>query len=197
VLERWRDIPGWEGLYQASDQGRIRSVDRSMPHSGYGTINLKGRVLSPAPVGKSGHLKTNLWKDNIRHGLYVHRLVSLIWIGPCPDGQEVCHGPNGVSDNSVGNLSYGTHQQNSLDMYRDGTHCGKAVRRSDGVEFVSMSIAAKVSSCNRRHIGAVCAGHRNSTGGYGWEYIEEDFTGPDCPGCRSPGNCDDCEYQTS
>lgn len=171
MSERWRDIPGWEGLYQASDQGRIRSLDRVVLHAGYGTINLKGRIILPAPVGRSGHLKANLWKNNVRHGLYVHRLVALTWIGPCPDNQEVCHGSNRVADNSVGNLCYGTHKQNSLDMYRDETHCGKAVRRSDSREFVSMTVAAKESDCDRRHIGDVCRGKRKSTGGYGWEYI--------------------------
>jgi hypothetical protein len=173
MRERWRDIPGYVRLYQVSDLGRVRSLDRVVPHVVYGEANLKGRIISPAPVSQSGHLRLNLWVNNTKRGMYVHRLVALAWIGPCPDGQEVCHGPRGVTDNSVGNLSYGTHKQNQRDMYRDGTHCGKAVRRSDGAEFVSMQVAADETDCDRRHIGDVCRGRRKTHAGYGWRYVDQ------------------------
>jgi hypothetical protein len=172
MLERWRDIPGWEELYQASNQGRIRSLDRVLPDPRGGTRRLKGRILSLILNRKSGHLKVHLSRDNVKPSVWVHRLVAFTWLGLCPDGKEVCHGPNGASDNSVDNLSYGTHKQNSLDRRRDNTHCGKRVRRSDGVEFINAHIAAEETNCGFSHICAVCRDERKSTGGYGWEYIQ-------------------------
>ena len=195
MMERWRDIPGWEGLYQASDQGRIRSVDRVVLHPRGGPKRLKGRILSPRPNNKVGHLAVGLWVGGVEQSKRVHQLVALTWIGPCPVDQQVRHGQNGHLDNSVSNLCYGTRSQDSLDKRRDGTHSGRAVRRSDGMEFISMWVAAEESGCSHKCIWMVCQGQRKTTGGYGWEYVEEDSTGPDCPGCVNPGSlCDVCEY---
>lgn len=94
-----------------------------------------------------------------------------VWTGLCPEGMEVHHGPNGIRDNSVRNLSYGSHSANGLDMRRDGTHGGRAVCRSDGKEFQSMAEAAEESGCFQGNICKVCKGKRNTTGGFGWEYV--------------------------
>jgi len=170
-MERWRDIPGWEGYYQASDLGRIRSVDRIITDSNGAQRKMKGKILSPAPRNKYGHVVVGLWIGGVGKKEYIHRLVALTWIGPCPDGQQVRHGQNGKLDNSVGNLCYGTPSQDGLDKRRDKTHGGKAVRRSDGREFVSMAVAAEESGCWVQHICSVCKGHLKTTGGYGWEYV--------------------------
>lgn len=172
MTERWRDIPEWEGFYQASDQGQIRSVDRVVPHARSDTLKLNGKILRAVPMNnKCGHLVVGLHKEGIEQTMLVHRLVALTWIGPCPPGQQVRHGPNGIVDNSVGNLCYGTRSQDGLDKRRDGTHGGRVVRRSDGVEFINMHVAAEESDCGASHIWRVCNGHRISAGGYGWEYI--------------------------
>lgn len=56
-------------------------------------------------------------------------------------------------------------------MRRDGTHTGRPVRRSDGIEFISMSVAAEETGCWCQHIWKVCNGRLKTTGGYGWEYL--------------------------
>jgi hypothetical protein len=113
----------------------------------------------------------DLSKNGNQRTILVHRLVAAAWIGPRPDGQQVRHGPNGVSDNSVSNLCYGTLSENQKDRRRDGTHRGRRVRRSDGVEFINMHVAAEETGCRYSHIWDVCNGRRKTAGSYGWEYV--------------------------
>jgi hypothetical protein len=173
TMERWKWVVGYEGLYEVSDLGRVRSVDRVVRHSQHSTKNLLGRVLRPAPYIKSGRLGVLLCKEGVPRTTKVHRIVMAAWVGPCPDGCEVRHGPNGVSDNSVSNLSYGTRSENQLDRRRDGTDNGRRVVRSDGVEFVNMREAAEESDCHASHIWLVCKGKAKSARGYGWRYCDD------------------------
>lgn len=147
VTERWRKVIGYEESYEVSSLGKVRSVDRILPHSRYGTWKLNGRILHTILSG--GYLAVNLSKEGTSRYIRIHRLVAAAWIGPCPEGQQVRHGPNGKLDNSISNLCYGTPSEDGLDKRRDGTHIGKAVRRSDGVEFISMTVAAEETGCGR------------------------------------------------
>lgn len=172
-MERWRDVVGYEGMYQVSNLGRVRSMDRLVRHYRGGVRKIKSRILAVYPRNQHGHLATHLSKEGNQHTIYVHRLVAAAWIGPCPDGQQVRHGSNGLLDNSISNLCYGTPQEDAEDKWRDGTHGAKAVRRSDGEVFRSMVAAAAASGCRSQHIGAVCKGKAKTTGGYSWEYIDD------------------------
>ncbi len=169
--EQWKWVVGYKGYYQISNLGRVRSVDRVVCHKYGGLAKRKGQIRSLTTSDKYDHLAVSLWAGGVRQTNKVHKLVAAAFIGPCPKGMEVCHGPNGVSDNSVGNLLYGTRSENGLDMRRDGTHNGRAVRRSDGVEFISMMVAAEETDCHPQNICQVCKGKQNTTGGFGWEYI--------------------------
>lgn len=112
MKEQWKDVVGYSGYYEVSNLGRVCSVDRVARCGRTGYRKLKGRVLQSNPNNQDGHLAVNLSKEGIRRTIYVHRLVLAAWIGPCPTGQECRHGPNGVTDNSVSNLSYGTSSEN-------------------------------------------------------------------------------------
>ena len=124
-----------------------------------------------SPNNQRGHLAVHLYRKGIRQTIYVHQLVAAAWIGPRPSGQQVRHGSSGKLDNSVSNLCYGTQSEDGLDRRRDGTHHGRAVRRSDGVEFINMAIAAEETGCWDQTIWAVCNRRCNTAGGYGWEYV--------------------------
>lgn len=120
--EEWRPVVGFEGLYEVSDLGRIRSLDRviTIPSRWGGThaIPHRGRVLS-LNLNKSGYLYVHLGRRNARR---VHRLVAEAFLDPCPAGMEVRHGPGGKTDNRAANLSYGMHSENQgADRLRDGT----------------------------------------------------------------------------
>lgn len=116
--EIWKDIPGYEGRYQASTHGRIRSLDRYVRVVSHGTEAkrlIKGQVLRPAPYEKGGHLSVVLGSK--AHGSPVHRLIALTFIGPCPDGCEVCHNDGNPKNNAVENLRYDTRSNNIKDAY--------------------------------------------------------------------------------
>lgn len=119
MIEVWRDIPGYEGKYQASTLGGIRSLTRQITQtSRWGTDftrTVKGHVLRPGRYCEGGHVSVVLGKG--ANGSPVHQLVLLTFEGPPPSGQEVRH-LNGIpTDNRLENLVYGTRTNNILDVF--------------------------------------------------------------------------------
>lgn len=118
MAEVWKDIPGYEGKYQASDQGRIRSLDRRVNICHGATRLMRGRVLKPAGSKYSEHLSVVLGHG--QNASMVHRLVALTFLGPCPQGQEVRHIDGNPLNNRIDNLTYGTRTENIYDVMRIG-----------------------------------------------------------------------------
>lgn len=116
--EIWKDIPGYEGRYQVSSEGRVRSVDRELPIGHGFTRQKRGRVLCPGRFCKSGHLSVILGRGTA--GKPVHQLVALAFLGPKPEGCEVLHADGDPTNNRVDNLRYGTRTENILDVYHQG-----------------------------------------------------------------------------
>ena len=110
--EHWLPVVGYEGLYEVSDLGRVKSLPRS------GT---PGGILKPSINTGHPYLKVGLTRDCMTRSPKVHILVARAFLGPCREGFEVCHGPGGPQDNRLANLSYGTHVKNMADQRRDGT----------------------------------------------------------------------------
>ncbi|MCV7100052.1 NUMOD4 motif-containing HNH endonuclease [Mycobacterium palustre] len=124
ILERWLSIPGWEGFYEVSDLGRVRSVDRVIVHPISGPSALKGRILKQSPTSDGGHLVVTL-VDSIggrRRVAKVHHLVLEAFVGPRPHGMESCHRNDIGTDNSLTNLRWDTRSSNVRDQIRNGRH---------------------------------------------------------------------------
>lgn len=117
--ECWLPIEGYHGFYEVSDQGRVRSLNRTVPGK-WGPMRLRGQILRPSR-DSWGHLQVLLSRESVQRHRLVHQLVTAAFLGPRPDGLITLHGPGGQLDNSVANLSYGTHGQNIRDKRRDGT----------------------------------------------------------------------------
>lgn len=124
-IEIWKDIPEWEGRYQASSLGRIRSVPRFKRHKSrngeWFDMPLKGRVLRPG-THENGYkivALSDLATGRKPRTFRVHRLVCLAFHGaPTGERQEVAHG-NGVrDDNRAANLRWATRAENFADMKR-------------------------------------------------------------------------------
>lgn len=133
--EEWRPVVGWEGRYEVSDHGRVRSLDREVYLSPGKTRRRKGRVLKPGTV-RGTHEYVNLMTStpgspgSPRKTRYVHQLVLEAFVGPCPEGMQVCHWNDDGLDNRLVNLRYGTASANRVDRIRNGrdhrinqTHC--------------------------------------------------------------------------
>ena len=100
--EKWKDIAGYEGMYQVSDLGRVRSLK-------FGKV----RVLIPQK-NRYGYLKVLLWKDGKRKSLTVHRLVANAFIPNDDDTKtQINHRNEDKEDNKVSNLEYCTAQYNN------------------------------------------------------------------------------------
>lgn len=107
--EVWKDIPGYEGYYQASNFGRIRSVNRYVRHySGQKQI-VFSRIIKSNSNG-TGYLKVCVCKYNIIRTVYVHRLIASAFLGEST--LHVNHINHNRSDNRLTNLEYVTIRQN-------------------------------------------------------------------------------------
>jgi hypothetical protein len=110
--ETWKDIPGYEGLYQVSDQGDVRSLPRR---------STPGKILTPQ-LNNSGYLRVAISAHQLHKYLYVHHLVTLTFIGQRPDKADVNH-KNGIkTDNRVANLEYITRADNMKHARENGLH---------------------------------------------------------------------------
>lgn len=111
--EQWRAVVGFEGFYEVSDHGRVRSVDRVLPMpTRYGptTRKHKGKFLS-LRLSHDGYVLVGLRRAGKLHGVNVHRLVALAFI-PNPQTQ-VGHKDGCRTNNHVGNLEWTTPKENT------------------------------------------------------------------------------------
>lgn len=119
-METWKDIPGYEGCYQVSDEGRVRSLAHHVRLVAHGreTVRLSpGRVLKPGPSGPFGHVTVALGRGNSR---LVHQLVLGAFVGPRPTGMEGAHADGNGSNNRLENLRYATRSENNRDRVLQG-----------------------------------------------------------------------------
>ena len=117
AAETWKPIPGWEDLYEVSDQGRVRSLDR-IDSRGW---RRKGQILRANP-NSCGYPSVQLFRDAKRRSVKVHTLVLEAFVGSCPPGMEACHWNDTKDDNRLSNLRWGTPSENQLDLVRNGRH---------------------------------------------------------------------------
>ena len=119
--EIWKDIPGYEGLYQVSNLGRVKSLPhwiqrRNVLTGGVSKVLTPEKILKPQPQ-KSGHLDVKLGTHPAKHHR-IHRLVMLAFCGPCPPGMEVCHNDSDPTNNRLDNLRYDTRSGNKVDSVK-------------------------------------------------------------------------------
>jgi hypothetical protein len=121
MTEQWAQVPGWEGFYEVSDLGRVRSMARSVPGRPGVLINLRTNILRPTE-NTSGYLVVAFSRDGRKYEQAVHCLVLSAFVCPRPDGLEGCHNNGDKANNSVGNLRWDTRSANTLDRVEHGTH---------------------------------------------------------------------------
>lgn len=121
--EVWRDILGYEGEYQVSSEGRVKSLKRKVMSRNWYTRQpflrtVPERILKPGRYCKAGHQSVVLRRGS--NGIPVHQLVMKAFVGEPPEGTEVLHINGNPQDNRLSNLRYGTRTDNILDVYRQG-----------------------------------------------------------------------------
>jgi hypothetical protein len=117
-----KPIPGFPG-YFADEAGNIYSTHPLHWGKERTPKKLKSYLWNRKfKFGKTRYRCIQLQRDGKSIHCYIYKLVLLTFVGPCPDGMEACHGPNGSLDDSLTNLCWGTREQNQgPDRRRDGT----------------------------------------------------------------------------
>lgn len=119
-MEQWRAVVGFEGLYEVSDNGRVRSLSRIVMRRNGRPRPVRARILSP--WNSHGYAMVSLRDKDIRRNPCVHTLVLEAFVGPCPEGNECCHGKGGPLNNRLANLRWDTRSGNCRDTVDDGHH---------------------------------------------------------------------------
>jgi len=108
----WKDIPGYENLYQISDTTLVKRI--------VGKSCRKERIVYPHK-NKDGYLYISLYKNNKGKTFSIHRLMLESFIGPCPEGKEGCHNDGNSVNNLSWNLRWDTHSKNVHDSIKHKT----------------------------------------------------------------------------
>lgn len=118
--ERWLPVPGYEGYYEVSDHGNVRSVDRWVPRVDGKRNHYTGKALTLL-VDPEGYRVVRLSRDGQTRSKFAHRLVVEAFNGPVPDGLVCCHNDNDPSNNRLDNIRVDTQAGNIADKRRFGT----------------------------------------------------------------------------
>lgn len=172
--EEWMPVKGYEGMYEVSNIGRIRSLDRSVVSKIGVKKRVKGLVLKQANV--RGYLGVSLAKDGVRKMTKVHRIVAEAFI-PNPENKpQVNHKDGNKENNRVENLEWATALENQMHAIRTGLKTGEgrfvSVTRSDGAVFSSLKSAAEATGCTIQDVCNVCRGWHKTTRGFSFRYTE-------------------------
>ena len=173
VAEEWRDVVGYEGLYQVSNLGRVRSLLKNEP-----------RILKSI-VQKNGYCAVSLRRDGKGTRFYVHRIVASAFY-PNPDGFPVVNHIDGNKrNNNASNLEWCSYSHNARHAEDTGLHDSsvwykashkahrKKVIRDDGLVFDSVNDAAASVGADPKNVSACLVGRRKKAKGHSFSYFKE------------------------
>lgn len=130
MREEWRPVVGFEGLYEVSDMGNVRSL-RS------------GKIIALCPH-TGGYLMIHLYVSGTRTPMTLHRAVAEAFLGPRPEGKQIRHLDGDRKNCSLSNLVYGTKLENEADKLRHGTRLrGEQMRHAKLTEADVRQIRAR------------------------------------------------------
>lgn len=176
-FEVWQDIPGYEGLYQASTYGRIKSVERTVSF-GNRKRTIKSRILKPF-FCTSGYLAVKM-PDGTK---MIHRLISLTFISNPQNLREINHKSEVKTENQVWNLewcsskynsNYGTHKQRLSDKNKNHPSMSKSVIQYsvDGkfiASYPSLREAERVANFNHGNLSQAILKQKTAYG-FKWQF---------------------------
>lgn len=164
-MEIWKDVIGFDGLYQVSSHGNIR--------------NAKNKQCLKQSKQRNGYLYVTLRKNGNQYHSLMHRIVALSFIENETGHAEINHINEDKEDNRVSNLEWCDHRYNinyGTGHLRSAQKQGRKVRQLtlDGEiikEYSSVREAARIMNRNHKDIYNVCNGYRKSSCGFKWEYV--------------------------
>jgi hypothetical protein len=201
--EIWKDIKGYEGLYQVSNLGRVRSLDRYVRHKKIGSIRLlKGKIMSPTVSSSTGYLVTTLYNKGKGKQVTIHRLVAEAFIPNPIEKTEINH-INGIRDDDrVENLEWVNRSENQLHAYKflkRGYKLPTKEQRQKYIDTLSKEIiqyevqiiikekaryksireAERQTGVVHTSISKCCRHKQEKAGGYIWRYENDEIKDKD------------------
>lgn len=175
--DHWKDIPSYEGYYQASESGQIRSCDRKIfqkgHHNNYDRV-MRGRILKPRKIN-SGYLIVWLCKDGKTKAISVHRLIAKTFLTKTNKAYTDINHINGNKlDNRVENLEWCTRSSNILHSYRHLPRRQKGVKvvcKETKTIYETIKDAARACNINYSTFMKKLHSEINSIGGYTWKIL--------------------------
>ena len=128
LTENWRSVVGFEGIYEVSDLGNVRSYFKGTSFGGKGTLGSNPRLKVQSP-DQDGYMRVMLYGKSFNKksiNVLVHKLVLEAFIGHCPIGREGSHKGGKPANNKLENLCWETHKENVFRKIEHGTLiCGE------------------------------------------------------------------------
>ena len=177
-METWKNIKGYEGLYQVSSEGRVKSLERIIIKKDGRKFTVKERILKPA-MNRYGYLIVALHAGDKQKTLTVHRLVCTAFHENLENKLCVNHINENKTDNRASNLEWCTHKENNTHgtrIARVAKACSKPVGQytldSELVKvWASPCEAGKQGGFDSATISNVANGKRKTHKGFIWRYI--------------------------
>ena len=189
--EIWKDVVGYEGLYQVSNLGRVRSLDHMRRCKNHEYMQ-KGRILKNGFDRGKAYFRICLSKNGIVEYFTIHRLVAQTFI-PNPENKpQVNHKDGNKLNNNVNNLEWATVSENIQHAYNTGLSkvttdtkrkISKTMENRNCVEIIQYDVYGnflsrwksaheiqRILGLNNANIIQVCKGTRKTAGGYVWKY---------------------------
>lgn len=175
--EVWKEISEYEGLYEVSNKGKVRSLRRN--------IIMKTFIIN------SGYETVKLYKERKHKSFLVHRLVAREFCRGYDESLDINHKDADRLNNQSDNLEWVTRKENIRDSMKRGTHCYKKahkvahikrrkpviitnLKKGYSKKFESARKASLYIGIHENNVSRVARGERRSTGGYLVKYIRED-----------------------
>lgn len=185
TVEIWKPIRGYEGWYEVSNLGRVKSVERDVIYYVNGkqfVRHYKEKIKEPN-TNRGGYLYVILYKNGVGETKRVHRLVAEAFIPNEENKPEIDHINTIRDDNRVENLRWATHQENNNNELTLAKHFEKLINREDMSKPVNqytlegelIKVWPSISDCGRsgfcyQHISKCCNGKRKTHKGYVWSF---------------------------
>ena len=152
--EKWREVPGYEKMYEVSNFGRVRSLDRFVPGKHENLAKIKGKVLTPIK-NKGGYLRVNLCNEYGHKAMFVHRLVAQAFIENPEGFSDVNHKDENPTNNCLSNLEWCSAKYNA----NYGTRNERVSRSNRGrrKKYTHESFRRMVASKEKAVIGTNCS----------------------------------------
>jgi hypothetical protein len=188
----WKTVLGYEGYYEVSNCGNVRSVNRIIIDINGNKLNYKSKQLKPAS-NKDGYLQVGLSKNCKTNSYCIHQLEALAFI-PNPENKPTVNHIDGIKTNNyIDNLEWSTKSEQAIHSLKHnlrtmpnawigkfGSKHGASKKVSQYTKdnvfintYGSIIEAAEITKINKTSIGFVCRGTKKTAGGYIWKYNVE------------------------